>query len=90
MVAFELYTRDAPDVTEQLRRIQATEPGVLFLPNYYNEVPEQARLARELGISALLLGSDTWTQIPVTERNAIEGAFFSAPITLSIKRMVKH
>lgn len=77
VVAFELYTRDAPDVTEQLRRIQATEPGVLFLPNYYNEVPEQARLARELGIRALLLGSDTWTQIPVTERNAIEGAFFS-------------
>ncbi|MGF1714758.1 ABC transporter substrate-binding protein [Photobacterium chitinilyticum] len=77
VVAFELYTRDAPDVTEQLHRIQATDPGVLFLPNYYNEVPEQARLARELGISAQLLGSDTWTQIPAVDRDALEGAFFS-------------
>ncbi|MCW8328987.1 ABC transporter substrate-binding protein [Photobacterium sp. SDRW27] len=77
IVAFELYTRDAPDVTEQLRRIQAAAPEVLFLPNYYNEVPEQARLARQLGINAQLLGSDSWTQIPAAERDALEGAFFS-------------
>ncbi|MGF1728612.1 ABC transporter substrate-binding protein [Photobacterium kasasachensis] len=77
VVAYELYTRDAPDVTEQLRRIQAAAPGVLFLPNYYNEVPEQARLARELGLDAMLLGSDTWTQIPESDRDALEGAYFS-------------
>ena len=77
IVAFELYTRDAPDVTEQLRRIKAARPEALFLPNYYNEVPEQARQAREVGIQAQLLGSDTWTQIPPAERAAVEGAFFS-------------
>jgi len=77
IVAFELYTRDAPDVTEQLRRIKAAEPEVLFLPNYYNEVPDQVRQARKLGISAQLLGSDTWTQIPQAERGALEGSFFS-------------
>lgn len=77
VVAFELYTRDAPDVTEQLRRIQAATPEVLFLPNYYNEVPGQARLARKLGITAQLLGSDTWSQISKAERDALEGAFFS-------------
>lgn len=77
IVAFEFYTRDTEDVTKQLRRIQAAEPEVLFLPNYYNEVPGQARQARKMGISAQLLGSDSWTQIPATQRDAIEGAFFS-------------
>ncbi|MDX1301251.1 ABC transporter substrate-binding protein [Photobacterium sp.] len=77
IVAFEFYTRDTEDVTKQLRRIQAAEPEVLFLPNYYNEVPGQARQARKMGISAQLLGSDSWTQIPAIQRDAIEGAFFS-------------
>ncbi|WP_299017573.1 ABC transporter substrate-binding protein [uncultured Photobacterium sp.] len=82
VVAFELYTRDAPDVTEQLRRIKAAQPEVLFLPNYYNEVPEQARQARKLGITARLLGSDTWTQISADDRSAVEGAFFSTHYAL--------
>ncbi|PSW04444.1 ABC transporter substrate-binding protein [Photobacterium lipolyticum] len=77
IVAFEFYTRDTEDVSKQLRRIQAAEPDVLFLPNYYNEVPGQARQAREVGIQAKLLGSDSWAQIPPAQRNAIEGAFFS-------------
>ncbi|WP_064609580.1 ABC transporter substrate-binding protein [Photobacterium sp. J15] len=82
IVAYELYTRDAPDFTEQLRRIQAAQPDVLFLPNYYNEVPVQARQARKMGITAQLLGSDTWTQILEDDRSAVDGAFFSTHYAL--------
>lgn len=77
MVAFELYTRDAPDLEEQLRQIKLADPDILFLPNYYNEVPAQARQVRAAGITAQLLGSDSWAQIPDTEREALEGAYFS-------------
>ena len=77
IVAFELYTRDVPDVTEQLRRIKMARPEALFLPNYYSEVPQQARLARKLGIEAQLLGTDSWSQILPEERKAVEGAFFT-------------
>ena len=39
VVAFESYTKDDKDFSSQLTIIKAANPGVLFLPNYYNEVP---------------------------------------------------
>lgn len=76
IVAFESYTRDAPDVSAQLSRIADSAAEALFLPNYHNEVPDQVRQARTLGIQALLIGSDTWGQIPEVHLRTIEGAFF--------------
>ncbi|OYW06911.1 MAG: hypothetical protein B7X11_00700 [Acidobacteria bacterium 37-65-4] len=35
--------------------MKAANPGVLFLPNYYNEVPLQVQQARRLGIATVLL-----------------------------------
>ncbi|UXI03454.1 ABC transporter substrate-binding protein [Photobacterium sp. TY1-4] len=78
MAAFELYTRDAPNLEEQFRQIKSANPDILFLPNYYNEVPEQARQARAAGITTQLLGSDSWAQIPESDRDILEGAYFSA------------
>ena len=34
VVAFESYTTDAPDVTQQLSRVKDSGAEVLFLPNY--------------------------------------------------------
>ncbi len=84
VVAFESYTRDAPDVTEQLARIAASQAEALFLPNYHNEVPAQVRRARALGIQARLIGSDSWGQIPGVHRRAVEGAFFVAHYAVDI------
>ena len=77
VVAFESYTTDAPDVTQQLSRVKDSGAEVLFLPNYDLEVPEQARQAREAGIDAHLIGSDSWGSILESDRHSLEGAYFS-------------
>ena len=60
VVAFESYTKDDKDFSSQLTLIKAANPGVLFLPNYYNEVPLQVQQARRLGITCPFIGSDSW------------------------------
>lgn len=60
VVAFESYTKDDKDFSSQLTLIKAANPAVLFLPNYYNEVPLQVQQARRLGIVCPFIGSDSW------------------------------
>ena len=60
VVAFESYTTNDKDFSSQLTLIKAASPGVLFLPNYYNEVPLQVQQARRLGIVCPFIGSDSW------------------------------
>ena len=60
VVAFESYTKDDKDFSSQLTFTKAANPGVLFLPNYYNEVPLQVQQARRLGIVCPFIGSDSW------------------------------
>jgi branched-chain amino acid transport system substrate-binding protein len=79
VVAFASYTKDDKDFSSQLTLIKAANPGVLFLPNYYNEVPLQAQQARRLGITCPLIGSDSWGSaelLPLGGKD-LEGAFFS-------------
>ena len=77
VVAFESYTTDVPDVTQQLSRIKESGPEVLFLPNYYQEVPEQVRQARDAGIDAQLIGGDSWGSILERDREGLNGAYFT-------------
>ena len=77
VAAFESYTTDAPDVTEQMLRIKDVGADALFLPNYYLEVAEQVRLARELGIKAQMIGGDSWDPLRDEDRIDLEGGFFS-------------
>jgi len=84
VVAFESYTTDAPDVTEQMLRIKESGAEVLFLPNYYKEVPEQVRVAREVGVEAKIIGSDSWCQIASADRAIVEGSFFSTHYAVDI------
>lgn len=60
VVAFETYTTNDKDFTAQLTKIKAAEPDVVFLPNYYSEVPLQVQQAKRLGIDVPFLGSDSW------------------------------
>ncbi|GAB4383165.1 MAG: ABC transporter substrate-binding protein [Elainellaceae cyanobacterium] len=77
MVAFESYTTGERDFSAQLRKIQSSKPDVLFLPNYENEVPLQAQQARQLRIQAILLGADAWGGMKASDRQWLEGAYFS-------------
>ncbi len=76
IVAFEKYTTGESDFRRQLERVRDAEPQVLFLPNYDEEVPRQARQARELGIGATLLGGESWALIDFTDLPQLDGAFF--------------
>jgi branched-chain amino acid transport system substrate-binding protein len=60
VVAFASYTKDDKDFSSQLTTIKAASPDVLFLPNYYNEVPLQVQQARRLGLTCPFIGSDSW------------------------------
>jgi len=60
VVAFETYTTNDKDFTAQLTKIKDTQPDVIFLPNYYNEVPLQVQQAHRLGLNTPFLGSDSW------------------------------
>ena len=60
VVAFETYTTGDKDFTAQMTKIKDTGPDVIFLPNYYSEVPLQIQQAHRLGITIPFLGSDSW------------------------------
>ena len=79
VVAFESYTKDDKDFSSQLTTIKAANPDVLFLPNYYNEVPLQAQQARRLGVTCPFIGSDSWGSEELLRLGAqdLEGSFFS-------------
>jgi branched-chain amino acid transport system substrate-binding protein len=60
VVAFETYTTGDKDFTAQMTKIKDTGPDIIFLPNYYSEVPLQIQQAHRLGITVPFLGSDSW------------------------------
>jgi branched-chain amino acid transport system substrate-binding protein len=77
VVAFETYITGATDWGAQLERIKASNPDVLLLPNYYTEVPGQAKQARALGITAPLLGGDGWDVAAMAHLPELEGSFIT-------------
>ncbi len=60
VVAFETYTTGDKDFSAQLTKIKNAAPDVVFLPNYYSEVPLQVQQGKRLGITVPFLGSDSW------------------------------
>ncbi len=60
VVAFETYTTNDKDFSAQLTKIKQARPEVIFLPNYYSEVPLQIQQAKRLGINVPFIGSDSW------------------------------
>lgn len=60
VVAFETYTTGDKDFSAQLTKIKNAAPDIIFLPNYYSEVPLQIQQAHRLGIDVPFLGSDSW------------------------------
>jgi branched-chain amino acid transport system substrate-binding protein len=60
VVAFETYTTNDKDFSSQFTKIKKAEPEIIFLPNYYSEVPLQIQQAKRLGITVPFIGSDSW------------------------------
>lgn len=79
VVAFETYTTNDKDFSAQLTKIKNANPDVVFLPNYYSEVPLQIQQAKRLGITVPFLGSDSWGSEELIKLcgNECEGYYFS-------------
>jgi branched-chain amino acid transport system substrate-binding protein len=79
VVAFETYTTNDKDFSGQLTKIKKTSPDVIFLPNYYSEIPLQIQQAKRLGIEAPIVGSDSWGSQELLKlcNNDCEGYYFS-------------
>ncbi|MRR33882.1 ABC transporter substrate-binding protein [bacterium] len=60
LVGFETYNTNDKDFSAQLSKIKGGNPDILFLPNYFNEVPLQIQQARKLGLTCRVIGSDSW------------------------------
>lgn len=79
IVVEESYGSGDRDFKSQLTAIRAKNPEAIFIPGYYAEVGLIARQARELGISAILLGGDGWDSQKLAEigGKAIQNSYFS-------------
>ncbi|MBI5576737.1 MAG: ABC transporter substrate-binding protein [Deltaproteobacteria bacterium] len=79
VVAFETYTTNDKDFSAQLTKIKKAGPEVVFLPNYYSEVPLQVQQAHRLGIKVPFIGSDSWgsEELVKLAGKDVEGYYFS-------------
>lgn len=60
VVAFESFTTGDKDFSAQMTNIVASGADVIFVPQYYSEVPLIVQAAKEMGWSKAILGSDSW------------------------------
>jgi len=79
IVAGETYTKGSTDFRSQLTAIKRASPDAIYIPGYYNDIGLIARQARELGITAKLMGGDGWDSEKLFELggSAVEGSYFS-------------
>ncbi len=79
VVAFETYTTNDKDFSGQLTKIKNAAPEMIFLPNYYSEVPLQIQQAKRLGLKVPFVGSDSWGSQELLKLcgEACEGYYFS-------------
>lgn len=80
VVAIESYTQGDVDFKSQLTKIAGLAPDVLFLPEYYEDVALIGAQAKEVGITATLMGADGWDgvldKVDASNTDAFEGALF--------------
>ena len=75
----QAYSEGDADFRSQLTALKANNPEAIFTPGYYTEVGSIAIQARELGITAPLLGGDGWVsdQLLKIGGTALDGCYYS-------------
>ncbi len=73
------YSGGDADFGAVLGSIRDSKPDVVFVPGYYNDIPNIAIQARKLGITVPLLGSDGWEteNLPSRAEGKLEGCYYS-------------
>jgi branched-chain amino acid transport system substrate-binding protein len=78
VVADESYQTGEVDFNAQLTKIRATNPDIIFLPDYYQTVSLIAKQVRQLGMTIPLLGGDGWDGLIDNAGDEALNGFFSA------------
>jgi branched-chain amino acid transport system substrate-binding protein len=78
VAAKEAFRSEELDYRAQLGKIKELAPDVFFIPTSQKEAALAARQARDLGITAVLLGTDNWGSPDLIDLggNAVDGAYF--------------
>lgn len=80
IVSKEAFLQKDQDFKATLTKIKATNPDVLYIPAYYEEVGKIVKQARELGITIPFLGTDGWDDpklVEIAGAAALNNGFFS-------------
>ena len=81
VVAKEGYSDGDKDFRAQLTKILPTNPDVLVVPDYYEQVALITTQAREVGIKATFVGPDGWDGVAETldasAYGAVENSYFT-------------
>ncbi len=79
IVAKSSYSNGDSDFRAQLTSIKPSNPQILWVPGYYTDVGQIAQQARDLGITAPLVGGDGWVS-PLLVKiggKALEGCYYA-------------
>ena len=63
----EAYLQKDQDFKTILTKVKAMNPEIIYVPGYYEEVGKIVKQARELGISAPIIGGDGWDSPKLVE-----------------------
>jgi len=79
IVATQSYQEGDQDFNAQLTSLKGTNPEVIFVPGYYNDVGLIAKQARDKGITVPLIGGDGWDseQLYKIGGTALNGSYFT-------------
>jgi branched-chain amino acid transport system substrate-binding protein len=79
IVATQSYQEGDQDFNAQLTSLKGSNPEVIFVPGYYNDVGLIAKQARDKGITVPLVGGDGWdsTQLYAIGGTALNGSYFT-------------
>jgi branched-chain amino acid transport system substrate-binding protein len=76
IVGKETYTGQDTDFSSILTKVSEANPDILLVPDYYNIVNLVGAQAKQLGITATMLGGDGWDS-PDLDPAAAEGGYFT-------------
>jgi branched-chain amino acid transport system substrate-binding protein len=79
IVAIQSYQEGDQDFNAQLTSLKGSNPEVIFVPGYYNDVGLIAKQARDKGITVPLVGGDGWdsVQLYAIGGSALNGSYFT-------------
>jgi branched-chain amino acid transport system substrate-binding protein len=80
IVIDEGYQKGETNFTSYLNELKSNHPEIVFVPNYYNEMVQIARQAKQVGLpGATFVGGDGWDSANLLEGAGaeLEGAYFT-------------